>query len=168
MSENPNVNPDASPEQNDVLPDWAREKLSKANAEAAKYRTEKNEAIEAAKAEVASEYQSKIAALEAQIGEAVEAKAGSDSVVEKLKATINAELAADAEKAFAFADLLKGDTPEELSSHAEQLKKLFITEQAPAAKQSATDPSQGQSGKPLPLNGDPLLEAVMSKINRSR
>lgn len=166
MSENPNVNPEASTEQNDVLPDWAREKLTKANAEAAKYRNEKNEAAEAAKAETAAEFQSKIEALEAKVAESDTATSASRTEVERLKATIEAGIATNAEKAFSFAELLKGDNPDELRSHAEQLKQLFATEEGTPSKQSATDPSQGSAGNPLPLNGDPLLAAVMSKINR--
>ena len=36
----------------DVLPQWARDEITKANNQAAKYRTEKNDAVEAAKKEV--------------------------------------------------------------------------------------------------------------------
>lgn len=153
-----------STEQNDVLPDWAREKLTKANNEAAKYRNEKNDAVEAAKNEVAESYTSKVEALEAQIAER-DAEASTARVeVDRLKATIEAGI--DHDKVYTFAELLKGDTAEELKSHADQLKELFITEEAPKTKSPATDPSQGSAGKTLPLNGDPLLAAVTKAINR--
>lgn len=151
-------------EQNDVLPDWAREKLTKANNEAAKYRNEKNEAVEAAKAEVTESFTSKVEALEAQIAERDAEANSARTEVERLKATIEAGI--DHDKAYSFAELLKGESAEELKSHAEQLKELFTNEEAPKTNTPATDPSQGSSGKPLPLNGDPLLAAVTKAINR--
>lgn len=153
-----------STEQNDVLPDWARDKITKANNEAAKYRTEKNDAVEAAKAEVTETFTSKIEALEAQIAERDTDLTGSRTEVERLKATIEAGIPHD--KAFSFAALLKGDDAEQLKSHADELKSLFTTEDATPSKKPATDPSQGNTGNPLPLNGDPLLAAITKAINR--
>ena len=60
---------------------------------------------------------------------------------------------------------MKGDTPEELASHAEELKGLFTTEDSQKSTRKATDPSQG-TGNTTPLNGDPLLNALMSAVNR--
>lgn len=148
----------------DTLPEWAREKLTKANNEAAKYRTEKNEAVEAAKAEVTASFTSKIEELEAQIAEAKNEGDKSRHEVDRLKVTIESGIAAD--KALSFADLLKGNNEDELRSHAEELKKLFTTVEEPKSTASATDPSQGQGGNHLPLNGDPLLDAITGIVNR--
>ena len=82
--------------------------------------------------------------------------------VDKLKAAIEAGIAND--KVLDFADLLKGDNPEELKSHADKLKSLFTNNEQKSEKQAATDPTQGQ-GNSLPLNGDPLLNALKSKLN---
>lgn len=150
----------------DVLPDWAREKLTKANNEAAKYRTEKNEAVEKAKQEVTESFTEKVEALEAQVAERDSEIQSGRHEVDKLRAAIDAGISND--KIFTFADLLKGENPEELKSHAEELKKLFVVEEKKPAKQSATDPSQGSGGDHLPLNGDPLLDSVMAIVNKKR
>lgn len=143
--------------------------VADANAEAAKYRVEKKEAVEAAKQEVTASFDTRIAELEAELtakvtdaeGEAVTAR--TDAA--KLRATIQAGISAD--KALDFAELLKGDTEDDLVSHAESLKALFTEDKAPETKQGATDPTQGQVGKNvIPLNGDPLLAAITKAVNR--
>lgn len=164
MSENQNDN--TTEETVDVLPDWAREKLTKANNEAAKYRTEKNEAVEKAKQEVADSFAEKVEALEAQVAERdSELEAGRHETA-KLRAAIEAGISND--KIFTFADLLKGEDPDQLKSHAEELKELFSVEDKAPARAAATDPSQGTGSKHLPLNGDPLLDSVMAVINKKR
>lgn len=164
MAENENA--EKNTESVDVLPDWAREKLTKANNEAAKYRTEKNEAVEKAKQEVADSFTEKVEALEAQVAERDSEIESGRRETEKLRAAIEAGITND--KIFAFADLLKGDNPEEFKSHAEELKELFVVEEAAPTKQSAVDPSQGNGSKHLPLNGDPLLDSVMAIVNKKR
>ena len=104
--------------------------------------------------------------LEAQVAERdSEIEAGRHET-DKLRAAIEAGISND--KIFTFADLLKGDNPEQLKSHAEELKELFVIEEAAPTKQSAVDPSQGSGSKHLPLNGDPLLDSVMAVINKKR
>lgn len=143
--------------------------VSDANAEAAKYRVEKKDAVEAAKQEVTESFNARIAELEAELNAKVTG-AEEDAVTArtdaaKLRATIKAGI--DTEKALDFAELLKGETEDELVSHAETLKGLFSEDKAPVTKQGATDPTQGQVGKnTLPLNGDPLLAAITKAVNR--
>lgn len=152
------------PQSDDTLPQWARDQISQANAQAAKYRTEKNDAVEAAKAEVEQEWTSKFQQLEEQItGKDTELSAARTEVV-KLKAALEAGI--DSDKVMTFASLLKGETEDELKSHAEEVKKLFAAPETPAPKNDpAHDPSQG-SGNPLPLNGDPLLAAVTKIVGK--
>lgn len=146
----------------DDLPQWARDRLTKANNEAAKYRTEKNEAVEKAKAEVTDSFTTKIEELESKLTSQSGETSMARNEVERLKAAINAGV--KQEKITAFADLLKGDNEEELAAHAEELKDLFV-EQPENSKQSAIDPSQGRGNqKHTPLNGDPLLQALTSKL----
>lgn len=161
MSDNPA--PETKP--GDELPKWARDKISELNDEAAKYRHEKKDAVEAARAEVAAEYQTKIEALEAQIAETNSGKAESDSVVARLTASIEAGIETD--KIVSFSKLLQGDTPDELKSHAEEVKGLFAAGEQEPKKDPAVDPSQGiGSKKHIPLNGDPLLEAITRVVNK--
>lgn len=143
------------------LPDWAREAINKANSEAAKYRTEKNSAVEAAKAEVTDSFTSKIKELEAQIEEKSGEVSQANLNVERVKAAIKVGISTD--KLESFAELLHGSTQEELVAHAEQLKDLFTVANG-ASK--ATDRSQGSGGASGPLNGDPILDAVRNVINR--
>lgn len=152
--------------QTDELPEWAREQITKANKQAAKYRTERNEAVEAAKAEVAASFEPKIAELEAQLSEKDSELSSARHEVTRVKVALQAGI--DADRTLSFADLLKGDTEDELRSHAEELKELFGSPSQESGTRGAVDPSQGASGSPLPLNGDPLLNRVMQVINHQR
>lgn len=161
MSEQEVVNESSEP-ANEALPDWAREQLTKANREAAKYRTEKNEAVDAAKAEAEAAFRERIEGLEAQIAEKESEGSAARTEVDRIKAALGAGISSS--KVVSFAELLRGDSPEELSAHAEELKQLFGTDQKSEESHKATDPSQG-SGNHLPLNGDPLLAAIKGKLN---
>lgn len=162
-NETVNENETVEPAKNE-LPDWAQTKIAEANAEAAKYRVEKKDAVEAAKQEVTTEFEAKISALEEQIELEKQEVGNSRTEVQKIKAALSAGVASD--KVLSFADLLKGENEEELSTHADEVKKLFATEEV-NTKSRATDHSQGSgSGSATPLNGDPLLQKVMSVVNR--
>ena len=126
--------------------------------EAAKPRTSKDDAVAAAKAEVETEWKSKYDELEA-LKSTVESEVDSSRLeVVKLKAALEAGI--DSDKVVTFAGLLQGQNEDDLKSHADEVKTLFVTsEPAPAGKQPATDPTQG-SGNHKPLNGDPLLEDI--------
>ena len=139
--------------------------LADANAEAAKYRVEKKEAVEAAKQEVTESFNARIAELEAELSAKDSDAVTARNDAAKLRATIKAGI--DADKALDFADLLKGETEDELVSHAETLKNLFATDNPGATKQAPVDPSQGLTGKTVPpLNGDPILAAIERAVNR--
>lgn len=160
---NENENVTTEPTKNE-LPEWAQQKIAEANAEAAKYRVEKKDAVEAAKQEVTTEFEAKIAALEEQIELEKQEAGNSRTEVQKIKAALAAGVASD--KVLSFAELLKGETEEELTTHAEEVKKLFTVEDT-SNKSRATDHSQGSgSGSATPLNGDPLLQKVMAVVNR--
>lgn len=145
------------------LPQWAQEKIAEANAEAAKYRVEKNDAVAAAKAEVEAEWKAKHEALEATVATAQTEAGDSRTEVAKLKAALTAGI--ESEKVLTFASLLQGETEDELKSHADQVKALFPAAPPADPKDPPVDPSQG-SGNHLPLNGDPLLQAVMGIVNK--
>lgn len=139
--------------------------VADANAEAAKYRVEKKEAVEAAKQEVTESFNARIAEIEAELAakdtDASEARADAT----KLRAAIKADI--ETSKVLDFADLLKGETEDELVSHAETLKTMFAPDNPGASKQAPVDPSQGRTGKNVPpLNGDPLLQAIERAVNR--
>lgn len=140
------------------LPDWARQEITDANNEAARYRVEKNDAVAAGKAQVQQEYEAKLADAQTRQDEI---QADLDvALVEnkKLIAAINQGIPTDA--IVDFASLLNGTSDEELSSHAEKVKALFAKT---PRKDPPTDPSQG-SGNHMPLNGDPILDAIKRAV----
>ncbi|GGN40181.1 hypothetical protein FHR83_007099 [Actinoplanes campanulatus] len=113
--------------QEDELPEWARKALTKANAEAANYRTRAKEA---------------------------EAKLAGAKTPEELEAVVK-EITARAEKAERFllvsdvarkhdlpdelAEVLKGETREDLEAHAKKLAK-FATPVKPRVLRGGLDP----------------------------
>lgn len=156
--------PAPTSQDTDALPQWARDQISEANAQAARLRIDKNAAVEAAKAEVETEWKTKFEGLEATIAAKDDETNSARTEVAKLKAALTAGI--DSDKVVSFAALLQGSDEDELSSHAEEVKKLFtVSDDTPASNPPAKDPSQG-SGNPLPLNGDPLLNAVMGIVNK--
>lgn len=139
--------------------------VADANAEAAKYRVEKKEAVEAAKQEVTESFNARIAELEAELTAKDSDATAARADATKLRAAIKADI--ETSKVLDFADLLKGETEDELVSHAESLKNLFASDNPGVTKQPPVDPSQGVTGKTVPpLNGDPILAAIERAVNR--
>jgi len=151
-----------TPDTANELPDWAKQKVAEANAEAARYRVEKKDAVEAAKQAVTAEFQEKIAGYDAKVSEA---EAATDAArLENMKLTAAVQALVPNTKVQAFAELLKGDDEAALASHAEELKELFGTTSEDTAPPKATDRSQGHQNPPLPLNGDRLMQAVQAAV----
>lgn len=140
-----------------------RKELTDANAEAARYRVEKKDAVEAAKSETEQSFATKIQDLEAKLLEETGNASASRTEVTKLKVALATGIAKD--KVADFAELLNGDTPEALASHAEKLEGLFTTDESPTSKTAVTDPTQG-TGSVVPLNDDRLLNSVVNLLNR--
>lgn len=140
------------------LPDWAKTKISEANAEAARYRVEKNQAVEQAQAALATEFEQKVAAAAAETETVRNDLSAAKLESAKIKTAIEAGIPAT--KILQVADLLKGEDEAQLRSHADELKKLFGTADA----QPPIDPSQGSGGTAIPLNGDPLLNALKRSV----
>lgn len=136
------------------LPEWAREKLTKANAEAAKYRTERNEAQASLDAALGLETKlSEESAAHASTKEALEANT---LRLLKLEAAIAAEIPHS--KTVTFADMLKGASAEELASNAQELKAFFGTG---SARTSAVDPTPAMKSQDIALNDESgLLSAL--------
>lgn len=117
----PQVTPETQVE--DELPEWAREKLKKANDEAAKYRVRAKETEEKVRQEVTSEYETKLSALSDEKA-AIEADLHAARLdYMRLRAALAAGI--PGESAVEFAELLKGETEEEIAAHAEKVKSLM-------------------------------------------
>ncbi|ASR84391.1 scaffolding protein [Rhodococcus phage Krishelle] len=158
MSEN---TPEAEAQKVEDLPQWAQDLISNTRAEAAQHRTEKQSAVDTAKAALADEHTAAIAELNGKVSTAETERDSARLEVTKLKAALAVGI--DGERAIGFAELLKGDDEDQIRSHADEVRKLFGDKKP--AKTPATDPSQGSgNSNPLPLNGDPLLDALKKKV----
>lgn len=157
-AQNGNQAPESSTtKDNQELPEWAKTELAEARSEAARYRVEKNQAVEQAKADAEAAYTTEKAELEGKLSK-------SESNLLRLRIAVGANVPAD--KIETFAERLQGETEDELRSDAEKLKSFFTAPEVQSTSQSAVDNTQG-SGNTLPLNGDPLLNALKQKVGIS-
>lgn len=126
--------------------------------EAAKYRTERNEAVANAKAELQSEFEAQLATKNSEFTE-LESQLSSRSV-ELLKYKSILQAGIPSEDVFAVADLVQGNDEETVSQSVERVKSLIGKN---PSKDRPVDPSQGK-GSVIPLNGDPLLETLKRMV----
>ena len=122
--------------------------------EAAKYRTEKNEAVAAAKAELAAKYDQALAAKDSEFEAVRNDMSARELELVKLRAAIKAGIPSG--DVLDVVDLVQGSDEESISESVARVKQLIG--KAPT-RDRPIDPSQG-SGNTLPLNGDPLLESL--------
>lgn len=135
-----------TPKTEDDLPQWARDKLTKANSEAAKYRVQAKELAE--KAANSEELTTRITELSdekaALAAELESARVGSMKLHAALSVGIPGESATE------FADLLRGETAEDIQAHAEKVKELFGVKKS----DRPVDPTQGMGGE-IPVDTAP-------------
>lgn len=119
-----------------ALPDWARQQITDANNEAAAFRVQLKEAKESRKA-----LEDKLAAANVEKVSATTLLSTAQLDFERLVTVIKAEV--PHQHMFAFAKTLQGNTEEELSTHATELKSMFGAAHAPSP---AVDRFQGHGG----------------------
>lgn len=141
--------------------EYLRKELEAVRKEAAKYRTERNKALESVDSTV-KEWESKVTGLQSKVDDLTQKLELSQADALRVKVALDAGI--ESKKVADFAELLNGNTEEELVSHAAKIKELF-TQPPSETKEKATDPTQGK-GNATPLNGDPLLSAVMGILNK--
>jgi hypothetical protein len=139
---------------------FSREYVESLRNEAAKYRTEKTGAVEAAKTEAQAALDAKLAEKDTAYTE-LEGKLGVAGL-ELSKIRIALELGVPSDKVLAFAEILKGATDEELKESGNTSFQLFGG--LKSANAAAIDPTQGSGNTHLPLNGDPLLAMVKRAV----
>jgi hypothetical protein len=163
MSETDNPTPaDAATIETGPVPveTFSRDYVEGLRSEAAKYRNEKKDAVEAAKAEVTAEWEAKLAAKDVELTQLQSDSLGKDVTLYKLRTAI--ELGVPSDKLVAFAGVIQGDNEEDIKASAQSAKELFggVRNNDPA-----TDPTQGSGGRPvLALNSDALLQAVKTVV----
>ena len=126
--------------------------------EAAAARVAKKDAVDAALKEANDKFQQELATKDTAYTELQNELAAARLELEKLYISIDSRVPSD--KVRAFASLLQGsdsDSIKESAKAAYDLAGGFTT-------RSAFDPTQGTGGRDIPLNGDPILEAIKKAV----
>ena len=126
--------------------------------EAAKYRSERKDAVERAKAEVIRDYEGKLSERESAFSELQGELSARSLELLKLKAVVAEGI--PVEDVLDVAALIQGSDEAAVSDSVKRVKSLL--DKAPKTERPV-DPTQG-SGNVLPLNGDPLLETVKRMV----
>jgi len=138
---------------------FSREYVEELRRENAKHRTAKAEAVDAVKAQLTQEYEAKLAEKDTAYAELQNQLGDAWVELEKVYTAIDAKV--PSEKVRAFAEILKGSDPDSIKESAKSAKELF----GGFGKADApTDPTQGSGGGHLPLNGDPILNAIKKAV----
>ena len=128
--------------------------------EAAAARVAKKDAVDAALKEANDKFQAELASKDTAYTELQNEIAAARIELEKLYVTIDANV--PSEKVRAFVGILQGTDTETIQASAKSAYELaggFST------KSPAFDPTQGFGGRdPLPLNGDPILDALKRAV----
>lgn len=144
----------AAPKKVAELPEWAQSELSRARTDAATYRT-KLRAAEEQLTTVQGELQAatdKASDLEVKLTE---------TSLTSLKIDAALEIGVPGEQLKAFADRLRGNTPEELRADAEAVKALYGV----GVPTRATDPSAGLgNGQPKKTAESAFAEFVQKQL----
>lgn len=149
------------------LPQFAQDMIKSLRDEAAKHRTAKGEAVEAAKAELTAsltaDFETKLAAQKAETEAAQTETSTHKLALDKLRTALGARVEPTVfEEVELFAGQLKGSTEDEVKTEADGLKRLLG---AAWGKVPATDPSPEGGKKHLALNDDDgLLNALMGAV----
>lgn len=128
--------------------------------EAAAARVAKKDAVEAAIKEANEKFQAELASKDTAATELQNELAAARLELEKYKIAVEARVPSD--KVAAFVSILQGSDEESLQSSAQSAIELAGGFQT---KSPAFDPTQGFGGRDvLPLNGDPILEALKNAV----
>jgi hypothetical protein len=158
----PEVEAPVEPNSVDELPEWAQKLISDVRAEAAKHRTEKTSAAEQARQAALDEAAAKAKEL-SDAKTALESELSATKLA-ALKERVALQAGVPVEKAADFADLLKGETEEELTAYAEKVRDLA------GIRPLAIDPTQGAAGPDVKtqLSKEDLQGMSPAQINQAR
>lgn len=142
----------------EVLPEWARKQISEANAEAAKYRTERNNIEAETKAALSADFDTQFKTLSDEKSAITAERDTATTQLNKLKVALAAGI--PGETAVEFAALLQGSNEEELTAHAGKLKEMFG---APGKASRAVDHSHGAGANNTSLSGADQFAALIQR-----
>ena len=162
--------PDTSKDSTPVVTDRPLEKqevkvydeayVKELRQEAAAARVAKKEAVEAAEKALREAHAAELADRDTAYTELQNELGKAWIELEKLQTTIDLKVPSD--KVAAFVSILQGTDKESIQASA---KSAYELAGGFASKPSAFDPTQGFGGRdPLPLNGDPILEAIRKAV----
>jgi len=138
---------------------FTKEYVQELRNEAANYRNRAKTAAEEARAAVQAEYEAKLADKDVQYLELQNQLGQAWIELEKVYTAVDASIPSS--KVRAFAAILQGEDPDSIKESAKTAADLFG---GLDSKSPAFDPTQGKGGTPLPLNGDPLLNALKRAV----
>lgn len=147
-----------APEANQQQETFSRDYVETLRQEAARYRTEKKDAVEAGKAEVIKDYEGKLAEKDTAFGELQTAHAETSLELLKIKSVLESGI--PREDVLEVVALVQGSDEESVKESVERVKSLLGKS---PAKDRLIDPSQG-SGSHIPLNGDPILNLLKAAV----
>ncbi|ARQ94618.1 scaffolding protein [Mycobacterium phage Journey13] len=130
--------------------------------EAAAHRIAKKDAVEAAVKELTEKHQQELAARDLAYAELQKQLGDAWIELEKVYLSLDAKVPND--KVRAFIEILDGNDRDSIAESVKSRLELVggFDSKTPSP---AFDPSQGRGGKPpLPLNGDPILEAIKQAV----
>jgi len=128
--------------------------------EAAAARVAKKDAVDAALKSANEAHQAELAARDTAYTELQNDLSAAKVELEKLYISIDANVPSD--KVRAFVGILQGTDTESITASA---KSAYELAGGFATKSPAFDPTQGFGGRdPLPLNGDPILNAIKAAV----
>lgn len=128
--------------------------------EAAAARVAKKDAVEAAIKEANDAHQAALAERDTAATELQNELAAARLELEKYRIAVEAKVPSD--KVSAFVSILQGSDSEAIAASAKSALELAGGFNS---KSPAFDPTQGFGGRdPLPLNGDPILEALKKAV----
>jgi hypothetical protein len=148
--------PQETPKQ-EVLPDWARKQISEANAEAAKYRTERNNIEAETKAALSADFDAQFKTLSDEKSAITAERDSATSQLTKLKVALAAGV--PGETAVEFAALLQGKDETEMTAHAAKLKEMFGS-----PKQRPVDLSHGAGGNANQSGADQFAALIQKHL----
>ncbi|ATW60883.1 scaffolding protein [Mycobacterium phage Archetta] len=161
-TETPDAGATTETKTDEAAKTFSAEYVKDLREEAARYRTEKKDAVEAAKtetrAEVVAEYEPQIADRDTKIAELERTVADQTAELLKLKAVVDAKV--PVEDVFTVAELVHGADQESISESVKRVMSIYGKKQKPDVP---TDPSQG-SGGATPLNGDPIANLLKRAV----
>lgn len=158
MSEDTTVTETETATAQEAAESFSREYVQELRNEAAKYRNEKKEAVEAARTEAKSEaireYEAKLLDRDTALSGIQNELSGTKIELLKLKSVLAAEI--PSVDVLEVVSLVQGTDEDSISESVQRVKALLGKS---PTRDRPVDPSQG-TGNPLPLNGDPLLDAL--------